>query len=383
MKILHVAPSFYPATLWGGPIFSTKAICDGTARADGFEVEVLTTDALGPGTREAIPLENRTIRAEAGYPVTYFPRQMRNSMSLPMLRALPGAIRAADIVHITSTYSFPVLPALGLARLLGCPVVWSPRGAIQASAEWTQAPNKAAKRWFERIAHAIAPRRMAVHVTAPSEAAATAARLPGVAIRIVPNSVEIPRSAELQPRAWRPGGRLRLAFLSRIHPKKGIELLLEAMADLPDTFDLAIYGQGSDGYVAGLARMAQELGVDERVEFCGHVEGEAKLAAFNRCDLFVLPTYSENFGIVVAEALAHGVPVVTTTATPWDGLGPGGSGAIVEPCVDALKGALLDLAVADLAAMGRKGREWMIAEFSPDAVDRQMLNLYRELHRAI
>jgi glycosyltransferase involved in cell wall biosynthesis len=383
MKILHITPSFYPATLWGGPIFSTKAVCDWTAQAEGFELEVITTDALAPGTRSALPLTNRRVRTDAGYDITYFPRQFRNSISLPLLRALPQAIREADIVHVTSTYSSPVLPALGLARLLGRPVVWSPRGAIQASAEWAQTPNKLAKLWFERVAGAIAPHRMVVHVTAAPEAKATATRLPGRQLRIVPNSVEIPADMHLSSREWRPNGRLRISYLSRIHQKKGLELLFQALSYLPAVFELHVYGHGSDEYVAELKQKAQLLDIQHRVNFCGHVDGVAKREAFRRSDLFVLPSYSENFGIVVAEALAHGVPVLTTTGTPWSDVAKRNCGVVVEPTVEHIRTALLELSMCPLSEMGQRGRDWMIADFSPEAVNRQMLNLYRELVDAI
>lgn len=379
LRVLHVTPCFYPATIWGGPIFSTKAICDQVGAMEDFHLRVLTTDTAGTERTMNLVLDERTQVFPAGYEVHYAKRIVRNSTSPQLLRNLPAQIRWADVVHLTAVYNFPTIPTLLLARMMRKPVVWSPRGALQASAEWAQAPSKRAKRLFEWLVHAIAPRDMILHVTAATEAAATAVRFPGVRCQIVPNSVEIPDSADLQPREWRPQGRLRLAFLSRIHKKKGLELLLKALAGSPATFELAIYGHGSDDYLAQLSDKVQELGLSGRVKFHGHVEGESKRNAFKRCDLFVLPSYSENFGIAVAEALAHGVPVLTTTATPWANISTHGCGAIVEPEADALKAALLCLSQADLSKMGQQGRNWMIGNFSPEAVNSKMIDLYRKL----
>ena len=107
-----------------------------------------------------------------------------------------------------------------------------------------------------------------------------------------------------------------MLFLSRIHPKKGIDLLLRAFArpSLYSRFVLVIAGTGEEAHVLALKNLARELRVEERVRWVGHLEGQAKWSAFRAADLFVLPSHQENFGIAVAEALAAGTPVCTTTS---------------------------------------------------------------------
>ena len=368
MKILHVSPSFYPATFWGGPIFSTKAICDGIATMPDFSLRVLTTDAAG------LAVSDRVRRVPMGHPVHYAYRIAGHSVAPGVLGHLPAAVLWADVVHLTGTYSFATLPTLALARGLGRPVVWSPRGALQATQDWPDAPRKTAKRLFERAAQKLRPKGCVLHVTAAMEAAQSVVRLPDIRTAVIPNCVSIP---PLVGRIFRPGGALRLMYLGRLHPKKGIDQLIAAMGRLPDYVTLDIYGSGDAAYEATLRATAAEYGT--RIRFHGPVQNAAKALAFARADLFVLPSHSENFGIVVAEALAHGLPVLTTTATPWRRLDLIGAGACIDPLQDDLAGAIARLGAGDLAGMGAYGRDWMIRDFSSEVMVARFAALYRSL----
>ena len=367
MKILHVIPNYYPATTWGGPIFSTKAICDGIAAQPGVTLRVLTTDAASPARGD------RVAPADLPYPVHYARRIAGHSTAPGLLAQLPGAIAWADVVHLTATYNFPTLPTLTLARALGRPVVWSPRGALQATAEWAEAPRRSAKYAFERAAGLLRPADTVLHVTAQSEAAASTTRLPGIAAAIIPNCVTIPPAVQ---RA-KSNARIRLLYLGRLHPKKGLERLFTAMAGLPAHVSLDVYGTGDPAYTGGLQQMAACF--DGRIRLHGHVDGAAKSMAFAGADLCVLPSYSENFGIAVAEALAHGVPVLTTTGTPWQGLEQQGCGRWLDLDQTSLSDEIAALIKADLPAMGARGRAWMIRDFSPEAMTAAFMDLYRSL----
>jgi glycosyltransferase involved in cell wall biosynthesis len=362
-RVLHVVPTYFPALHWGGPIYSTKAICDGISRMPDMHVRVLTTDAAGPSRRDNLSLSRNPARFDAGYAVYYARRMFGHSVAPGLLRVLRGMVEWSDVVHLTATYSFPTIPTLLCARSLDRPVVWSPRGALQASEQWKTAPNKLPKALFERACRISLPRSTTLHVTAPIEEELSLRRIPGVRTAVIPNAVEAPGAPS--DRQWRPRGAMRLVFLSRVHESKGLNTLIEALARLPAEVILDVFGTGNPAYLSSLHRRVRELGLSSRVAFHGHVEGRAKAEAFSRADLFVLPTFSENFGIAVAEALAHGVPVVTTKAAPWPGLETERCGMWIAPDADSLVAAVGMLMNADLEDMGRRGYAWMKRDFSP------------------
>ena len=368
MKILHIVPTFYPATYWGGPIWSTKAICDGIAALDGVELRVLTSDAAGP------KISDRVQPAALPYAIHYARRVAGHCIAPGLLARLPAAIHWADIVHVTGTYNMPTLPAFALARVLGKSVVWSPRGGLQATEDWPDAPHLRIKHGFEHVANALRPRDAVLHVTAKQEARQSIRRLSGMACAIIPNAVGVPATSRVRQT---DGANCRLMFLSRLHPKKGLEALIDAMAHLPARFTLDIYGTGDASYVRMLQMRAQLS--NRRIRMHGHVEGAAKAAAFARADLFVLPSHSENFGIVVAEALAHSVPVLTTQTTPWQDIDRYRCGRCIDLPRSDLAAEIERLAAGDLGAMGQCGRDWMRRDFATGAMVAAFETLYRGL----
>ena len=372
MKVLHVAPSFYPATFWGGPIWSTKAICDGIASRAGFSVKVLTTDAAGPATHQ------RVTPVALPYKVTFHRRLSGHSFAPAMLAALPNAIASADVVHLTGVYNAPTLPTFVLCKLIGKPLIWSPRGALQATREWHDTPKRRAKLLFERALCRAAPANLVMHVTAQREAEMGRLSFPTVAISTIPNAVAIPQVEQGRPR---DGQKLRLMYMGRLHPKKGLNVLFDALQQLPPDFTLDVYGSGHATDEAHLLADAERLA--GRVRFMGLLADDQKANAFARADLFVLPSHSENFGIVVAEALAHAVPVLTTQATPWQGLDAKECGRCVALSADNLAEAITGLRCVDLRAAGARGRAWMCETFAMPAMVDSFAKLYRDAAQPI
>ncbi|HZX31375.1 MAG TPA: glycosyltransferase [Rhodocyclaceae bacterium] len=379
MKVLHVVPSYYPATYWGGPIFSVYALNNALACLPGVELTVLTTDSAGPRPSQRVNPEG-----VAGlYPnqeVAMTRRLAGSSISFQLLWKLPGLLRRADIVHLTATYSFPTLPTMLLCRLFDKPLVWSPRGAIQDAHEWEGVRRRRLKRWWERVCNALLWKRGAVaHTTSERERVATQLRIPHARAVIIPNGVHVPETVPV--REWLPQGRLRLMYLGRIAPKKGLENLLEAVALLDrEDLGLTIYGTGEPEYVAELNALAERQNfADGRVRFAGHVDGAAKEAAFAEADLCVVPSHTENFCMVAAEALAHGIPVIASRGTPWEAVEAKECGLWVDNSPQELARAIERAGQMDLAAMGARGRAWMQREFSWDAVAADMMSVYRSI----
>lgn len=379
MRILHVVPSYYPATYWGGPIFSVYALNNALAALPDVELTVLTTDTAGPALDERVDASS-TAGLYPNQQLVMTRRVAGASISFELLRRLPGLLRGAELVHLTATYSFPTLPTLLLCRLFGKPLVWSPRGAIQDAHEWEGARRRRLKRWWERLCNALLrPGKAVAHTTSERERTATQLRLRRVQAVVVPNGVQIPA---IEPaREWLPQGRLRLMYLGRLSPKKGVENLLEAIGLLQRAdVELTIYGTGDADYVARLnALAARQSHAEGKVKFAGHVDGAAKEAAFAEADLCVVPSHTENFCMVVAEALAHGVPVIASRGTPWEAVEDEGCGLWVDNAPQQLARAIERAGAMDLAAMGARGREWMRREFSWDVVSANMMRVYRSL----
>ncbi len=370
MKVLHVVPSFYPAHYYGGPVQSTLHLCRKLADA-GCDVRVLTTNANGPEV-----LDVRTgseIEFAPGVRVLYAKRLRPDSFSPALLGRLPGMTRWADVVHVTAVYSFPVIPAFLASRFAGKPVVWSPRGALQ---RWSGSTRVRMKDAWDAVSAAVQPKSTVMHVTSDEEAVESLARYPKLRTAVIPNGVPVPERLDPKPGA----GPLRLVFLGRLHPKKGIENLLDAVSMLGDLrWTLAIAGKGDPDYTASLRARIAGLGLTNRVTMTGELVGLEKQRFLENADLAVFPSYTENFGIVVAEALAHAVPVIASMATPWREVESRRCGLWVDNFPATVADAILRASRMPLREMGQRGRKWMIAEYSWDRAAAATLAVYRGL----
>jgi glycosyltransferase involved in cell wall biosynthesis len=376
MKILHITPTFYPASYWGGPIYSTYDLCNELASKKDITLYVLTTDSAGPKLTETIKYKEFPMVYPVGYKVYFCRRCFSLSFSPGMLLRLWPMIRDADVVHLTAVYSSPTIPTLLICGILNKPVVWSPRGSLQ---RWEKTTRPLAKRVWEYICNLlIRPDRCILHVTSTQEAVASNQRIPNAEIKVIPNGVDIPDV--LPERTWKSGGRLRLLYLGRLHPIKGIENLLEALKQLgKESISLDIYGTGDGDYCNSLDEMVKSLNLSNDVLFKGHLDSKDKLTAFMSYDVCVVPSYSENFGMVVAESLAHGVPVIASKGTPWKDIEKYDCGYWVDNTPESLASSIKRLFSVNLLEMGMNGRKWMQAEYNWRYIGGQMNELYKDI----
>lgn len=380
MKILEVVPSFYPAHIYGGPIQSLYHLCRSLAD-QGCDVRVLTTNANGPAanldvdTRDEVELDGR-------FRVRYCRRLLFGSVSWPLLMRLPSYTKWADVIHLTSVYSFPTLPALLLARLWGKPVVWSPRGSLQ---RWEGSSRVVVKGIWEGLCRLLAPREMVLHVTSDDEATQSAEKMPSARTIVITNGIHVNGTGRRDPGSFLPDGVLRLVYIGRIHPIKGLENLLIACSLLHDSgrlkWALSIAGTGETEYVDMLQTWVGLSGFQDRIRMLGPILGKAKDALIENSDVLVLPSHSENFGMVVAEALAQGVPVIAGHGTPWKGLEDHHCGTWTANDPVSLAAAIELTASMPLWQMGEAGRDWMLKEFSWQGVAGKMSQLYSEVQQ--
>lgn len=293
----------------------------------------------------------------------------------------PGLSRALKenhpvLVHLHGLWKYPAVAVWRWARRTRRPYIVSPHGMLEP---WALTQSLLAKR-LAAMLYQRACLRAATCLRATSNMEADGIRRGGYSNRIalVPNGVEVPE--RLPARAARSRRNRRLLFLSRIHPKKGLLNLVKAWhAAGPSDWELVIAGPDEGGHLAEVKAAAQARGLGQRVIFCGEVWGRDKVKLYCESDLFVLPSLSENFGLVVPEALSCELPVITTQATPWQELERHQCGwwigTGVAPLAQALKTACA-LPDAALYEMGRRGRELVAAKYTWGPIGIQMAQVY-------
>ena len=376
MRILHVVPSYLPAVRYGGPIHAVHGLCRALARA-GHEVTVLTTNVDGPGD-SPVPLDAPVMLD--GVRVRYFPSRLlrRLYLSMPLARALPEAVAAADVVHLHSVFLWPTLAAARAAQAAGVPYVLSPRGMLVR--ELIERRNAWIKRaWIALFERRTVQSAAAVHCTSGLERdELLALALRPRATFVVPNGVELvpePTTAERGD---------TILYLGRINWKKGLDRLVAALRDIPRG-QLVLAGNDEEGLAPRLRAQAEAAGVAERVTFAGYVDGDAKRALLDAAAVVVLPSVSENFGNAVLEGMAHGCPVVVTRGVGLaEAVQAAGAGLVAGADPSALASAIRTFledpaarakAGAAAAALAREHYGW-------DRVAARMARHYEELCRA-
>lgn len=374
-RILHIFQTFFPATAFGGPIFSTKAIIDQLLPEREFEFTVLTTDAKKPKSYERLSAAETAAFSHPDYMVEYCRKYGMNQFSPSLLFKLWSNIGRSHVVHLTGSYGFAIFPAILMCKIRGKALIWSPRGGILATASWAGSPRKWLKRASEFCCRCVLPVRSTIHTTSLEEARVMALRFPKAEVCLLPNSVEIPKLRDGIP--MQNPTNVELCFMSRLHPKKGLEILIEAVARLPENFHLNIYGNGEPKYELHLQKIVNDMSLTGRVKFHGFIEGAAKSEALWNASIFVLPTYSENFGIVVAEALAHSLPVITTDRAPWHEIEEYNCGAVISPSIDELVEAIVLVAAQKKSILGQNARQLVIDRYSRAEMGWRFSNLYK------
>ncbi len=302
-----------------------------------------------------------------------------------------------DILHIHALWSPWLFKMYRWAKQQGCKIVWSPHGMITP---WALSQKK----WKKRLALALyqywgLKGADLLHVTADSEVEDVRRLGLKNKVAIVPLGVDCSGSRRYarddghtpirhcearSDEAIRNEPIHTALFISRVHPKKGLFDLVDAWGALkPQGWRLVIAGPSQEGHAEAVIRRARALGLDEEaVQYIGPVFGEEKDKLYASADIFVLPTYSENFGVVVLEALAQGCPVLTTKETPWQALEKEGCGwwidVGVKPLTEALQ-KVLALPQTELIQMGQKGYDYAKANYDWTPLARKIVANYELL----
>lgn len=360
MKILHYIPSVGKSS--GGVGAYMQLLARDLGRL--CELHVLTHKE-----NDELALENCQLHY---IPNKFFPWDNCRKDFVAILRQLKP-----DIVHTNSCWT-PVSAMVAVwAKKEDYPVFYTPHGMLEPYAiqrhYWTK--KLPAILLFQKKGISVAD---IVHATAGTEKENLLKLGWNKNIYVVPNCVQIDKIS--QKSSW--CRTKNILFLSRVHPKKGVNFLIEAVAQLKENlagYKVTIAGFGEESYISSLKELAAEKGVLEMFHFIGPVFDDKKWDLYKQADLFVLPTYSENFGIVVPEALASGTPVITTLGTPWQELNSKHCGWCVDVGTLPLVGALREFVLCsetELKTMGRNGRNLVEEKYTSEAVASQFMKMY-------
>ncbi|PEN06513.1 hypothetical protein CRI93_09530 [Longimonas halophila] len=369
MTVAHTVASLDPDA--GGPSRTVSALCEALGE-HSTSVELVTTDAGGKG-------QAMTPSAEAAQ-TTFVPSHPLWTRVRQFYTATRARIHqtGAELVHDHGVWLLTNAASYYAAQAQGVPYVLTPRGMLEP---WALNHNAWKKNlvWYA-YQHRILKGAALLHATAPAEATHLRALGLDAPIVVAPNGVTVPQ----QWKQKSDSGTMRQAlFLSRVHPKKGLLNLMEAWAAVdPPDWELVIAGPDENDHQSEVEARAVELGITDQVSFPGSIPDAEKWALYRASDLFVLPTFSENFGVVVAEALASGIPAITTTGAPWSVLEERDCGWWIETGVDPLVEALREATTcsdAERLAMGRYGRELVKERFAWPAIAQTLAGAYRWL----
>lgn len=385
MRIVHYILRYWLSD--GGPI---RAITDlsNQCAARGHEVALLTTDAReapeswkansGPGARPDHP--RLIVVPPPSLPGGFFtPAQ---------LRGIRAEVEHFDVLHLHGVWVPSAMQCGSVAFDMGKPYVLSVRGMLD---DWCMQQQPFKKKAYLALgARKMLERAGWVHCTAQAELDQARKHFPRGRGMVIPNLMDLrpfeklpgPDLATSKFEALR-SGRPSVLFLSRVHVKKGIEVLVEAAALMRQQgtdINVMIAGDGDPGYVREIESHIQKLGMSDRVFLLGMVTGAEKLSLFQACRAFVLPTFQENFGFVFYESIGCGTPVITTPEVDtWPELESSGGAMIVQRDAAKYAQAMTEL-VNDpdrAVRMGASGREWLFKNLDPEKVVSDFERLYQ------
>ncbi len=319
MKILHIASSYWPAFEFGGPIQSVHLLNKFLVK-QGIEITVFTTNA-GLKNKKNLLFGRHNLE---GVEVVYFPYTgAKNFNYSPELKkALKKEIENFDLVHITGVWNYPIFAAASCAKRHKKPYIISPRGTLYEETFFGGSILSKVKKsiYWPLVAKKIIENSESLHFTTQDEAEKT---IEFLNLKnnyfIVPNGLDLGQFLKDLPQKgyfkskYLPLGNDYILILGRLNWKKGFDILVPAFAEVlkeyPDLY-LAIVGPDEKNYQKIIKKLIQKNNIKDRVIFTGLLKGKEKLGAYLDARAFVLPSYSENFGMVVLEAMACGLPTI-------------------------------------------------------------------------
>lgn len=383
MKILHIIPAYIPAWHSGGPIRSVHGLCKALVNL-GHDVHVFTTDL--DGNKNINVMLGQPIERE-GVKIWYFSARFlkRITWAPQMAVKLKQTVKDYDIVHLHSIFRWPTSMAAKVIGRSNVPYIYAPRGSLVK--ELFIQKNKWIKLiWMNLVGREILEKAAAIHVTSYIEKTKiTEFGLDLPDIYIVPNGVSLDNSSEydrstMQTKLEKMPDEFIL-FLGRINWEKGLKLLFHAFSYIPNE-NLVLAGINAEGYQRTLEKLATKLGILSRVHFFGHANEHTKRNLLKNAKILVLTSFSENFGLVILEAMSESCPVVVTEGV--------GAAEIIEKHKTGIVCSSDPLTIASSLKrlcedphlrknMGKAGKRLIDTQYNWNVISKKMVNVYKQI----
>ncbi len=379
MKVLHVIPSV--AARYGGPSRAVVEMCTALSKR-GVKTLIATTDADGEGK---LAVELGTTTSYQGVPTVFFSRQWSEAFkySHPLATWLDEHVSEFDVVHIHAVFSHSSLAAASACRKHAVPYIVRPLGTLDP---WSLNQKSFRKKlfWYAGVRQML-DRASSIHYTAEAEQLLAEQGLGLTRGAVIPIGINIEASSNGANGSHSQVGESTpyVLVLSRLHHKKGLELLIRAFLSLTKhqqfhQWKLILAGDGDVNYVRSLKELVSNEKGSDQVTFPGWLDGARKDSVLRKASLLALTSYQENFGICVVEALACSVPVlISPHVNLAEEIEATGTGWIADVNVDAIRVALAEAlgSKSERTRRGEAGRK-LAAKFAWPIVSEKLLALY-------
>jgi glycosyltransferase involved in cell wall biosynthesis len=376
LKVLHINASYKPAFIYGGPTMSVSMLCEQLVKA-GASITVFTTTANGPNE---LPVTVNQPSDIDGVTVVYFKRISKDHthFSPPLLMRLWSEVKSYDLVHIHAWWNLVSILSCLVAIIRKVPVIISPRGTLSGYSFSNN--NTLIKQVIHQFLGKPLLKKSHFHVTSRQEETAMLQLVKPKSITVIPNLVKLPIYNASIKKTFSPY--LKLIFLSRIEAKKGLDILLNALPLVNIPYELTIAGDGEDDYINYLKKIANENQVADKITWEGF-QSESKFDMLRDNDLFVLPSYDENFGNAVIESLAKGTAVLISEQVGLaDYVLKNDLGWVFEANIISLSMAINNIGTKhiDVIEIIRKQAHVIIYnDFDPDNLAEKYLTMYNQI----
>lgn len=404
MKILFISPSYYPATYYGGPIISLYSLTQCLAKI-GIKVFVSSTNCNGKKKLDVVT--NRYIQLNENLFTKYYSGGSESGFSVRMYLSLWKDFIGKDIIYLVSVFSPPTPLVIFLNYFFRKPMILSARGQL---GEWCLNQGNSFKKLWLKVFISPVAKQIVWEATSLSEKEMITKVYPKARVEVIPPIINVEefqvQSSLVQGSTVQSferdysiyekltgkkfEGKKIIVSMGRLHKVKGFDILIEAVELVRSSKlvvekemqsqDVVLLIAGEDfGEKQKLDWMIDKLGLNEKVFLVGKIEGAEKIEFLRNADLFALASHHENFGIVYAEALASGIPVIASSKTPWEEVEKYNCGKWVNNTPEAFAEATKEILRKNIFEMGQRGRQLISSNFSSDIILKKYDTLFQNL----